>query len=69
MAACMACTVEYTPSVYSIASTRDGLYLDKEAEMACETPLEADKVRVDTYSDRNRVRDNFLYKKLYKLIC
>ena len=26
----------------------DNLYLDKEAEMACETPLEGDKVRVDT---------------------
>ena len=45
----MACMVEYTPSVYTIALTRDGLYLDKEAEMACETPLEGDKVRVHTY--------------------
>ena len=52
-AACMACTVEYTPSVYAIASTRGGLYLDKGAEMACETPLEGDKVRVDTYSEVN----------------
>ena len=49
----MACTVEYMPSVYAIASTRDALYLDKEAEMACETSLEGDKVRVHTYSEEN----------------
>ena len=52
MAASIACTVEYTPSVYALALTRDGLYLDKEAEMACETPLEGDKVGVDTYKPR-----------------
>ena len=52
-AASTACMVEYTSSVYAIASTRDGLYLDKEAEMACETPLEGDKVRVHTYSEVN----------------
>ena len=52
-AAYTTCTVEYTPSVYAIASTRNGLYLDKEAEMACETPLEGDKVRVYTYSKVN----------------
>ena len=59
--------VEYTPSVYAIASTRNGLYLDKEAEMACETPLEGDKVRVHTNSEvnskNNRVWDSFLYKR------
>ena len=38
---------EYTSSVYAIASTRDGLYLDKGAEMAHETPLEGDKVQVE----------------------
>ena len=29
------------------------LYLDKEAEMACEIPLEGDKVRVHTYIEVN----------------
>ena len=48
-----ACMVEYMPSVYVIISTKDCLYLDKEAEMACETSLEGDKLSVDTSSEVN----------------
>ena len=63
--------VEYTPSVYVIASTRNGLYLDKGTEMACETPLEGDKVRVHTYSEvnskNNRVWDSFLFIVIHLL--
>ena len=53
MATSTACTVEYMPSIYAIALTRDSMYLDKEAEMGCETSLEGDKVRVHTYSEVN----------------
>ena len=30
-------------STHMIASTRDGLYLEMEAEIACETPLEGER--------------------------